>query len=63
MLAFAAAVALVIALALDASHGGHVTAAAMGSAAAGMVLICLGVIFTASPYRFRRSAKSLRKPH
>ena len=62
MLAFAAAVALVIALALDASHGGHVTAAAMGSAAAGMVLICLGVIFP-RPRLTRRSPVSEESQH
>jgi len=62
VLAFAAAVALVIALALDASHGGHVTAAAMGSAAAGMVLICLGVIFP-RPRLTRRSPVSDTPQH
>ena len=53
MLTFAAAVALIIALVLDVSHGGHVSTAALGFAVAGMVLVVLSAIFPNWPRRKR----------
>ena len=62
MLTAAAAVTLIIALIIDVSHGGHVTAAAAGFAVAGMALIVLGAVFPHTP-RPRRQPESAAPQH
>jgi hypothetical protein len=52
VLTLAAAIALIVALILDVSHAGHVSAAAGGFAVAGVALLGLSVIFP-----------TLRRPH